>query len=57
MEETKKRGGKRDGSGRKKTVCKTYTFYAPADVAEILEAVGKGKSKFICDAIRLKGIK
>lgn len=54
MEEPKKRGGKREGSGRKKTVCKTYTFYAPADVAGVLEKIGRGKSQFICDAIRLK---
>lgn len=47
----KKRGGFREGAGRKKTTEKRYGFNAPADVAEILERQPR-KTDFICDAIR-----
>jgi hypothetical protein len=50
-EQTKKRGGKREGAGRKKFTCKRYGFNAPEDVALILESIGN-KSDFICSAIR-----
>lgn len=48
----KKRGGFREGSGRKKTTEKRYGFNAPPDVVEILEKVKGSKTDFICNAIR-----
>ncbi|MBQ7157149.1 MAG: hypothetical protein IJR86_05080 [Bacteroidaceae bacterium] len=56
MEETtKKRGGKREGAGRKATVgnVKSIALRIPQDVAAILDKV-EHRSKFICEAIRLK---
>lgn len=44
------RGGKREGSGRKKTTSKTYGFNAPESVVEILEKV-PNKTDFIIQAI------
>ncbi|WP_291584094.1 hypothetical protein [Bacteroides sp.] len=46
----KKRGGARQGSGRKKTTCKTYGFNAPEEVCMILEQLDN-KTDFICEAI------
>lgn len=52
METTPKRGGKRDGAGRKKTTSGRYAFNAPADVDAILAAVEGSKTEFILAAIR-----
>ncbi len=58
MEETEKskskRGGRREGSGRKKTTAKSYAFRAPDDVMAILEKVEGKMTDFICEAIREK---
>lgn len=43
-------GGSRAGSGRKKTTAKTYTFNAPLEVADVLEAQPR-KTAFINEAI------
>ena len=56
MEEIKKkRGGKREGAGRKATVgnVKSIALRIPQDVADILNKV-EHRSKFICEAIRMK---
>lgn len=50
-------GGRRDGAGRKKTTAKRYGFNAPADVADILEAVEGSKSDYIIAAIRAYAIR
>ena len=50
METIKKksnRGGKREGSGRKKTAAKYYYFSALPDVDEILKSVEGSKSAFV----------
>ena len=49
------RGGKREGSGRKKTTSKTYGFNAPESVVEILEKV-PNKTDFIIQAILEKNV-
>ena len=41
-----KRGGKREGAGRKATVVKFYTIGAPQDVVDIIESVEGNKSQF-----------
>lgn len=46
----KKRGGAREGAGRKKKTCKTYGFNADERICLILEQVGN-KTEFICEAI------
>lgn len=51
FEEAKKRGGKREGAGRKRTTVKSYQLYATEDVVRILEAVEGSKSDFICKCI------
>ena len=48
--EKKKRGGRREGAGRKKTTCKTYGFNAPEEVSKILEST-PNKTDFIIQAI------
>ena len=56
MEETKKQwGGKRYGSGRKKTVggVKNVCLSVPQDILDILDKVDK-RSTFIFEAIREK---
>lgn len=53
-EETKKRGGKREGAGRKRTTCKFVGIKVPEDVAKILENIDGTVSAYIVDAIRLK---
>lgn len=50
QEEKRKRGGKREGAGRKKTTCKTYGFNAPEEVVAILESV-PNKTEYIVRAI------
>ena len=50
QEEKRKRGGKREGAGRKKTTCKTYGFNAPGEVVAILESV-PNKTEYIIRAI------
>ena len=54
MEEKSGRGGKREGSGLKKTTAKRIGFNAPQDVADILSLVEGNITDFICDAIREK---
>ena len=44
-------GGKREGSGRKKTTSKSIALRIPEDVAEILDHV-ENRSTFIIEAIR-----
>lgn len=44
-------GGKREGSGRKKTTSKSIALRIPEDVAEILDHV-ENRSAFIIEAIR-----
>lgn len=53
MEETnKKRGGKREGAGRKKTNHgKYYGFNSTPEVESILESLSKSKTEFINNAI------
>ena len=51
MEEKKKRGGKREGAGRKPTTVKPYMFYATQEVHDILEAVDGSRSAYICKCI------
>lgn len=46
----KKRGGAREGAGRKKKTCKTYGFNADEQICFILEQV-QNKTDFICEAI------
>lgn len=48
--EKSRRGGKREGAGRKKTTTKRYGFQAPAEVEHILESV-PGKTEYIIQAI------
>ncbi|MBO4805123.1 MAG: hypothetical protein IK005_12620 [Paludibacteraceae bacterium] len=50
QEEKKKRGGKREGAGRKKTTCKKFGFNATEEVANILENI-PNKTEFIIQAI------
>ena len=50
-QEKKQHGGKRENSGRKKTITKKILFGAPLDVVEILENV-PNKTDFIISAIR-----
>jgi hypothetical protein len=54
-ETTKKRGGKREGAGRKATVgnVKSIALRIPQDIADILDKVEQ-RSQFICNAIRMK---
>ena len=40
--------------GRNTEMVRQYHFGAPQDVADILDSVEGMKSKYICDAIRLK---
>lgn len=54
MEQTNRRGGKREGSGRKKTTAKRIGFNAPQDIADILSRIDGNITDFICDAIREK---
>lgn len=51
MNETSKRGGRREGSGRKKTGVKVIGFRAPQDVVDILDSKDN-MTEFICEAIR-----
>lgn len=51
--EKPKRGGKREGAGRKKSTCKTYGFNAPTNIVQILEIV-PNKTLFILKAIEEK---
>lgn len=51
--EKPKRGGKREGAGRKKTTCKTYCFNAPDGTVQILEKVPQ-KTAFIIAAVEEK---
>ncbi|MCQ2210583.1 MAG: hypothetical protein MJZ34_09850 [Paludibacteraceae bacterium] len=51
--EKPQRGGKREGSGRKKTTSKTYGFNAPQEVVDILEKV-PSKTDYIIAAIKEK---
>lgn len=46
----KKRGGAREGAGRKKKTAKTYGFNANEQICLILEQVDN-KTDFICEAI------
>lgn len=48
--ETKQRGGKREGAGRKKTTAKQIGFCATQEVVDVLADVAN-KSEFICKAI------
>lgn len=50
QEEKKKRGGKREGAGRKKTTFKKFGFNATEEVAEILEKI-PNKTEYILQAI------
>lgn len=50
QEEKKKRGGKREGAGRKKTTCKKYGFNASEEVSKILENI-TNKTAYINQAI------
>ena len=47
----KKKGGKREGAGRKKTTEKRIMFGASAEVLEIIEKIEGNKSDFINKAI------
>lgn len=47
MEEQKKRGGKREGAGRKKTTARYYGYRATQEAMEIIEKVEGSKSAFI----------
>ncbi len=47
-----KRGGAREGAGRKRVAEKRYMFSAPADIVEVLEAIQGSKSSFIVEALR-----
>ena len=46
-----RRGGRRDGSGRKRTTVKEYRVCATKEVADILEAVQGSKSEYLCRAV------
>lgn len=50
-EEKKKRGGKREGAGRKHTTAKPYMFYATQEVHDILSQIEGSKSAYICKCI------
>lgn len=52
-EKSKQRGGKREGSGRKKTNVRAVSFRIPQEIADILANVEHPK-EWICDAILLK---
>lgn len=52
-EKNKKRGGKREGAGRKKKTCKRIGFNAPEDISNILSKVDN-ITDYICEAIRMK---
>lgn len=45
-------GGKREGSGRKKTSSKSIALRIPEDVEKILDAVEGSKTAYIVEAIR-----
>lgn len=49
-EQTKQRGGKRDGAGRKKTTAKRIMFGASEEVAEVMDQISD-KSAFINEAV------
>lgn len=51
MEQSKKWGGKREGSGRKKIRAKYYGFAATPEVHAILETVTGSKTDFINQCI------
>lgn len=44
-------GGRRANSGRKKTAVRSYTFYAPQAVVDVLDKVEGNKSEYICRCI------
>lgn len=46
-----RRGGRREGSGRKRTTVKEYRVCATKEVADILEAVTGSKSDYLCRAV------
>lgn len=49
--QTKQKGGKREGAGRKKTTEKRIMFGASTEVLGILEGIEGNKSEFINKAI------
>lgn len=53
-EQKKKRGGAREGAGRKRTTAKSIGLRVPEDVVAILESSGQRATDFIVQAIREK---
>lgn len=51
-QEKKSWGGRREGSGRRRTTARRIGFNAPQDVADILDQSGRSATEFICAAIR-----
>ena len=57
MEEPKKRGGKREGAGRKRKGVHYYGFRATQEVHDILSGIAGSKADFINKCILLNGYK
>lgn len=55
MEEPKKRGGKREGAGRKRKGVHYYGFRATQEVHDILSGIVGSKADFINKCILLNG--
>lgn len=53
-EQKKKRGGAREGAGRKRTSAKSIGLRVPEDVVAVLDRSGQRATDFIVQAIREK---